>query len=364
MPVSRLTAEGLSAEVAAVYARAEVRLLQLIGKHLAAGTESPEWAEAKLAELQVFRRRAAKIVEAATAEAVGQVSSVTQTAYLRGAAAGEDELGALGIDTADLAPQHAEFSVRALVRALADALDAMAPQIVRHAADGYRDAVTRASSGTLTGASTRLQDAQVALDDLARRGLSGFTDKAGRRWGLESYVEMATRTTTAQAAVAGHMDRLEQAGISLFIVSDSPRECEVCRPWEGKVLTRGTADAVATNALTGKTERVRVDGTLQRAMSAGLFHPNCTHNLSAYVHGATKRRAAAADPKGNAEKVHQRHLERKVREWKRREAVAITPEAARAAKAKVREWQAAVAEHTKATGLPRKRNRESLTAAR
>ena len=51
MPVSRRTTEALSAEVAATYARAEVRLLRLIARHLKAGHEAPDWAERKLAEL-------------------------------------------------------------------------------------------------------------------------------------------------------------------------------------------------------------------------------------------------------------------------------------------------------------------------
>lgn len=364
MPVSRRTAEGLAEDVAAVYARAEVRLLALIGRHLEAGHDAPDWAEAKLAELQLFRRRAGAVMEAATAEAVGELSRAAQAAYLRGAAAGEAELSRLPGDTTDLPPRHAERAVEAMVAATKDRFEDMPLQVVRQAADAYRDAVLRAAGGTLTGAATRLQDAQQVLDDLARRGLSGFTDTAGRRWSLTSYAEMATRSTTAQAAVTGHMDRLEDAGIPLFVVSDSSRECERCRPWEGKVLARGPVSAMQRNAITGAMERVQVDGTVAEATAAGLFHPNCTHNLSGYIHGATKLDRATGNPKGYAERQEQRRLERGVREWKRREAVALTPEAKVRASAKVREWQGMVKAHTDRTGLPRKRNRESLTAAR
>lgn len=363
MPVSRLTAEGLSELVAGHYGVAEVRLLSLIARHLEAGADAPRWAETKLAELQVFRKRAARIVTEATAAAVGEATTAVQAAYLRGAAAGQGEVDRAGI-TVDDPPAQAERAVEALVRAQVGLLEDIGPRVLRQAEDAYRDAVVRASSGTLTGATTRLQDAQYALDDLGSRGLSGFTDKAGRRWGLQSYVEMATRSTTAQAAVVGHLDRLDQAGISLVVVSESSRECELCRPWEGKVLSRGPLDVLQTNAVTGKLERVKVDGTVAEATGAGLFHPNCTHNLSGYIHGATRVDAAVSNPEGYAEKVEQRRLERKVREWKRRQAAALTPEAKRKADAKVREWQAAVKAHTDATGLPRKRNRESLTAAR
>lgn len=365
MPVSRQTAEGLATEVASHYARAEVRLLRLLAKHLEAGHDAPDWVEAKLAELQVFRRRAGAVVLEARQQAVGELVKALSRAYLRGAASGNsDAEKLLRRDLGDLPVSHAERAVAALVAGQTDQLAALDLPIVRHAADAYRDAVLRAASGTLTGASTRLQDAQHVLDDLAGRGLSGFTDTAGRRWGMQSYVEMATRTTTAQAAVQGHLDRLEQAGIPWVVVSDSSRECPRCRPWEGKVLTRGPVAAITGNAVTGESMRVHVDGTVAEATAAGLFHPNCTHNLSGYIPGATRLGEAASDAQGYAEKQQQRALERKVREWKRRQAVALTPEAKRRATVKVRDWQGQLKAHTEATGLPRKRNRESVTAAR
>lgn len=363
MPVSRLLTEGLADEVAAAYAAAEVRLLRLIAARLEAGAESPTWAEDKLAELQVLRARARRIMAGATAEALDALMVALRTAYLRGTAAGQGDADALGMPF-EGEPAQAERQVAALYASMREQWQGMELQVVRATVDAYRDAVVRASVGTLTGAATRLQDAQVALDDLARRGVTGFTDTAGRRWGLVSYVEMATRSTTAQASVAGHLDRLEEAGINLFLVSNSSRECELCAPWEGKVLSRGPVAAIVRNARTGERMRVDVDGTVEQATSAGLFHPNCTHNLSGYIPGATRRGDATSNPKGYAERQEQRRLERGVREWKRREAAAITPEAKAKARAKTREWQARVAAHTEATGLPRKRNRESLPGAR
>lgn len=359
MPVSRLTAEALSGDVAAHYGHAEVRLLQLIAKHLSAGTDSPRWADEKLAELQMFRKRAGRIVGQATAAAVGDSTRATEAAYLRGAAAAQGDVERAGI-TLDTPPLQAERAVEALTRAQTGTLEAIGPRVVRQTEDAYRDAVVRASAGTLTGASTRVQDAQEALDDLARKGITGFTDKAGRQWGIESYVEMATRTTTGQAAVVGHLDRLDQAGIPLVVVSTSSRECERCRPWEGKVLSRGPVDVMQRNVLTGRMERVSVDGTVQQAISAGLMHPNCTHNLSGYIHGATPLDRATPNPKGYAEKQQQRAMERNLRHWKRRQAVAVTPEAKRKADAKVRDWQKRIRDHVDATGLPRKPRRESL----
>lgn len=361
MPVSRLLTEGLANQVAGIYGTVELRLLRLIAQQLQAGADSPTWAENKLAELQLLRKRAESMAAGATLEGIDALTTAVQAAYLRGVASGQGDLDELGVDFDGDVPQ-AERAVASLVSAQSSTFKSIGLQIVRSVDDAYREVIARASVGTLTGASTRLQDAQTALDDLARKGLRGPVDSSGRRWNVRTYVEMATRTTSAQAAVSGHLDRLEQAGIPLVIVSDSPRECEICRPWEGKVLSRGPVDAMLPNALTGQLERVTVDGTVNEATRDGLFHPNCTHNLSAYIPGATKR-GATANPEGFEERARLRALERTVREWKRREAVAVTPEAARKARGKVREWQAAIRDHVEATGLNRKRNRESLTAA-
>lgn len=363
MPVSRKHTADLANVVAGVYGRAEVQLLLLIARHLQAGHQAPDWAETKLAELQLFQRRAKAIVAMARGEAVGQLVVSLERAYLRGAASATGDLAAAG-QAVELPVRQAERAVAALVSGMTGQLESLDLPIVRQASDVYMSAVSRAVGGTLTGAATRLQDAQQALDEFAARGVAGFTDRAGRKWSMTSYADMATRTATAQAAVQGHLDRLEDAGIPWVIVSDSPRECELCRPWEGKILTRGPVSAITRNAQTGEPFNVRVDGTLDQAFAAGLMHPNCTHSLSAYIPGATIAGDATANPDGYAEKVEQRRLERGIREWKRKQAVALAPEAERKAAAKVRQWQRGLKAHTDATGLPRKRNRESLTAAR
>jgi hypothetical protein len=363
MPVSRRDAENLAQTVAGVYRDAELRLLRLIADHLAAGADSPHWAEVKLAELQVFRRRAAAVVKAARAEAVGELVRVLEQAYLRGTATAQRDLERLGREL-DAPVVLAERAVAALAAAQTEALAGLDLPVLRSVEDIYRKAVARAVAGTITGSTTRLQDAQHALDFLTKRGVDAFTDKAGRRWALSSYVEMATRSATAQAVVQGHLDRLEQAGIPLVVVSNSPRECPTCRPWEGKVLSRGPVPAITGDAVTGKSIRVRVDGTVEEATRAGLFHPNCTHNLSAYIPGATKLGDATENAAGYEAQQRQRVLERHVREWKRREAVALTPEAKRKAAARVKGWQGELRKHVAAHDLPRKRNRESLTAAR
>jgi len=112
--------------------------------------------------------------------------------------------------------------------------------ILRSTMDAYRSVIAESSSGVLLGDQTRRQAAQAALNRFAQKGITGFVDSAGRGWSMESYTEMALRTGCGRAAVQGHVDRLTANGLDLVIVSDAPRECPLCRPWEGKVLSIGS----------------------------------------------------------------------------------------------------------------------------
>ena len=64
------------------------------------------------------------------------------------------------------------------------------------------------------------------------------------------------------------------------------------------------------------------------------------------------------NPEGYEATQQQRYYERKIREWKRRAAVA-EGEHADYATAKVREWQARTREHVKVHGLDRRYYRET-----
>lgn len=229
--------------------------------------------------------------------------------------------------------------------------------MLRAALDAYQAVIAQASATVLAGANTRRDAAQLALDRLASRGISGFTDTAGRRWNLASYVEMAVRTGTGRAAVQGHVDHLTANGVSLVVVSDAPRECPLCRPWERQVLT-----------LTGEVPanlRVKVAGSLDEARAAGFQHPNCRHSIGAYLPGVTVKGRARHESRGYEAGQQQRSIERHIREWKRREAVAITPAAKAQASAKVRQWQATMRDHLAANPeLKRQSAREQIDRAR
>ena len=172
-----------------------------------------------------------------------------------------------------------------------------------------------------------------------------------------THVEMATRTGAGRAQVAGGLDRLVDEGKDLVIVSNAPAECSKCRPWEGRILS-------ISGARTGErlSDGRRVVASVADARAAGLLHASCRHHLGAYIEGLTKPMTHTADPEGDRLRQEQRRLERGVRQWKRREAVAMSDGERAQARAKVREWQAALKQHVDDNGLKRLRYREQLRA--
>lgn len=370
---SRSLAEGLADGTAALYRNAEQLLIRRMAKMLTTGDErAPDWAEQKLAAIRVLRSYAENVIAHLDGRMNSEVEQALILAYRRGGDAALAELGRLsGATPQDLYRlRQAVPGAGAINRLMYSAVSTLRGthlRILRWSLDTYRAAVGANSAGVLLGTHTRLRAAQVAWEDLITRGITGFVDRSGRRWELASYVEMAMRSTTAQAAVEGHLDRLGDAGIDLVIVSNAPQECKKCRPWEGAILSRnggGAGVVYVEHATQDRTIPVYVAGSVNDAVRAGLMHPNCRHSLSAYMPGVTKLPARTADPQGDKDRQRLRAMERKVREWKRREEGALTPEAKAKARAKVRDWQGQIRDHVDATGLHRQRHREQIGQAR
>jgi hypothetical protein len=364
MPVSRPTADGLTDELGGLYRALERELAAGIAERLASGLEAEDWQTRKLAATGEVRRWITNTVRRmATGRAARRA---VLDAFERGAGEAQRELAGSrsanipGVQR-DLPGAHA---IDRLGSALAGRLDGTHLQIVRSAEDAYRRVVAAPSALVLGGALTRRQAAERVWNGLLDQGFTGFVDKAGRKWTAAGYAEMATRTATAQAAVQGHLDRMAELGIDLVIVSNAAQECRLCRPWEGKVLTRsgpnGARTVQAESELTGEPVKVHVAGSLAEAIQAGLLHPNCRHSVSAYLPGVTKPITDTADPEGDAARQKLRYLEREQRRWRLREAGALSPEDRAAAAAKVRERQAQIKAHVKAHDLTRRRDRERL----
>jgi hypothetical protein len=312
MPANADGGDRFAKILADLYGDAAQHLIGIVADRLAAGIDEPGWAERKLAEILPLRVQAQRFVASLADRAQGSTLDLLAEAYRSGILAA----GGPGVQQASAGIVATNRgAVQAYAEELAGRLRTTHTRILRTSEDVYRNVIAEVAGQGVTGVQTRLQVASQAMRRFAAHGVTGFVDKAGRNWELASYAEMASRTVIGQAHVQGGLDRYQQQGRYLVIVSNAPEECRLCRPYEGKVLSM-TGRQPTDTELGGH----RFAGSLEQARRDGLLHPNCRHALDAFIPGLTKVPAheGLADPEGDQLRQEQRGLERAVRESKRR----------------------------------------------
>lgn len=367
VPVDRELAADLAANLAALYDGAEQDIVAEIAARARDAVDHPEQQASLLARLVAWVRR---ILGRINRQVGPSVQEALAEAFRRGGREALAEVAELlGVDRDRVRRlrenEPASAALLRLIDTLTTGLGGTHLRVLRWTQDTYRAVVAASAASVLTGSQTRLQASQAAFDRLVDQGVTGFRDASGRNWSLQSYVEMAVRTATAQAAVQGHLDQLGQLGVDLVVVSDVQGECALCRPWEGRVLARsGVAGArtvdVEHATIDGRMVPVKVAGSVAEAVEAGLLHPGCRHSLSSYTPGITKLPTSTADPQGEKDRNRLRVLERHVRHWKLREAAALDDTARLLARRKVNAWQQEIRAHTARTGLNRQSAREQV----
>lgn len=344
-----------------LYRAAEAELLERMAESIAKGVDAPDWVERQLMEVQRYRRAAQQLLASLGGKAVLEAGAAIDNAASKGAVTGLADLirqSAPGPDGIVGNPLDIDKMTK-LAADLARVTTQVDAQILRSVDDIYRRVIADVTRSDLLGTMTRRDAAERALTRFARAGVTGFIDKAGKRWELTSYVEMASRAAVMNASIEGHTQQLRDSGHDLIIVSDVPQECEKCRRFEGCVLSLGGA---VVGAITPDGKKVA--GSLAHARAEGLFHPGCRHSIAVYVPGVTRSFGETADPEGDKARQRLRLLERRVRAARREELAALTPEGKKQAAAKVRALQAQIREHVKTTSAKRQPHRERLNTAR
>lgn len=137
-----------------------------------------------------------------------------------------------------------------------------------YARAGRRAALRAVREGDLRSGTRQMFNDLMRDREIARtmqQGGYGFVDRAGKRWALSTYVEMAVRTTTREAVVQGALDRFVAHGITVLRWSEHGDACPICKPWLGRLVT-----------LNGDTrphdDRIVVDILATPGIPA---HPNC-----------------------------------------------------------------------------------------
>lgn len=362
----------IAAQVAGTFADAETRLLAAIARRLIRDLpEYPDLAERLriVRELEdvaaaltegITREYAERIIARAAKEGAASVVQLPTVPPLVGVST-QSALAA-ALVAYDLGNAFADMRARILRYPR----DAMGQFVV--GGDVYQQVIANHVGQVPLGMPSD-QARKAALQEFLERGVTGFTDIAGRNWRIGTYTEMATRTAVSRAYDDAKVYRAGQVGIDLFSVLGGNAACEPCASWFGKIIARTgpTGPRLVPHAFEDRMITVNVAGTFEDWRASGAKHPNCTCLPVEYLPGfAIPVSAPAYDPAANAARDTLRSLEVRERDAKRKFEIATAAgDDAKAARQKRRilSIQAETRAHVSATGQRRRYNRAQVRFA-
>lgn len=213
--------------------------------------------------------------------------------------------------------------------------------ILRMANDQYRKVIYAAQVYANTGAGTYEKAVDMATRDFLQAGLNCVEYKNGARHTLHDYADMAIRTATTRAYLAGEGEMRNEWGIHTVIVNKRTAACSKCMPFAGKIMI----DDVYANGS-------RKDGPymlVSTAIEKGFLHPRCKDTYSTYFPGLDDDKAgepSKADKKKAAEKeeaeAKQNHAELQAEKYERMAEYSLDPENQRKYKDRAEEWKKSV----------------------
>lgn len=171
------------------------------------------------------------------------------------------------------------------------------------------------------------------------RGIAGKRTADGKEKNIVSEAEFIMRDQSQKTILEAEGERAKEYGLNPLVqISAHPSSCELCSPWQGRVLID---DVYQNGQPDGKHE------LLSTAINAGLYHYNCRHNHISYVEGKDKpslferdRDTAERTAKRYAIEQQQRYNERNIRDWKKKQEGLLTEQEKLRAKQKLGEWNA------------------------
>lgn len=338
--------DGIWQKSVDIAADIEVRIVQLVNQH----------ALKRNPNRMSFRRGLRKLVAMGISRFRRQAKELEAITGTVGKDTARKTLGELA-KSAPKSPRNPLLGTTVRTpKSLQEAYEGMAPHILNSGSKLYDDIVRALVKAPPESDAARRRIAQSVLDDFQKRGITGFVDKSGRRWNIVSYVEMATRTATADMAMRAHIAEIQAAGLDLVRVTVMPNCHPFCQPFQGRLLS-----------ITGETEASEdgepVVASIADAIARGFRHPNCRHTVKVHVPGVEVPDPELIDPGDYKATQDLRALERNVRKAKRAEAAAVTPERVAQARKEIRMYQRAIREHVAKTGVPRNRWREQINHA-
>jgi len=247
----RTPADLAATQLAALYERATRRLSSMLGAAFRSGNMgTAAYRQQQLGLAQAILARLRR-------DSQPLVAILATDSYARGAGMATEltDTGSVGFGVIH---QRAVIEV---AQALTARLDEATTEVGRRHADIYRKVgLERVGEGLIVGESRR-DVSQAIVRDLQHEGVTGFVDRAGRRWKLNTYARMVARTTSREAVSVATRNRLVEVGRPTVRISDHDTETALCELFEGKRFTLDRS----------------VDDRYPLLRNLPPFHPNCKH---------------------------------------------------------------------------------------
>lgn len=196
-------------------------------------------------------------------------------------AAGYANAGALTVTQTAAVQQLADNLLGEILQASQTAYETVQSfyTIARLESDPFRTAaLNQVAAQEASGIGWTQTSARMA-QELKNQGITAFTDKAGRKWTLSDYCNVATRTTARQAEVSAVLTADEH---DLWKIVKIGSTCPVCAPLEGRVYSKSGLNPNYP-PLTLAFGKIDAAGANDLSNTYLNIHPNCLHSLVKYT---------------------------------------------------------------------------------
>lgn len=384
----------LSEPVEQVYSNIVDALLINMGKHFNSGhsLSTEQWEIRKLAELGQLNKESIEIIASLTGQNKELITAALENAVYMATKDIEPELkkavqkGAVQNAASDnvIASQSIVQALNAYEQQAMDKLNLVNTTMLESTLAQYRKVITNtvnierqmkaaqevlniAAGKVITGTESRQQALRQALSQIHKEGITGFYDRAGRKWSPEAYVNMDIRTTVHNTAIEAVKTRQEDYGVDIFRVSRHSGARPLCYPYQGRYFSWNNKSGTFTDG-EGKRHRYSPISSTSYGKPAGLFGINCGHHPITMIPGVSIPRDRPEQDKEENDKVYaesqeQRRLEREIRYSKQKAAMmeaAGDKEGFEKEAVKIREKQADYNAFCKKTGRTKRLDRTQV----
>lgn len=332
------------------YIDLESRLMQNIIRHIKDYNQpiaSDEWLLQKLAEIGKLNQENMKLI--AEAAGISQTAAERMLQEAANEAAKATDTGFRYLARRNLAGEAIEAeksktmkqAMKALNAQAKDALNKCNTTMLYKARDAFKTLVNSIvdsaeeiadkqsflnmlgdyATETTIGSESRQQAVRKCIRKFNDKGIPAFTDKAGREWTPEAYVNMCMRNTARQTAEEVQTARCKDFGVNLIVIDSHSGARPKCAKDQGKIFDLNNGSGY-TEDLTGRKIKYYPWKDSSYGEPDGILGINCGHHKWPFIPGVNVQRYFPTDDLDANNKLYketqvQRALERDVRKQKR-----------------------------------------------